>query len=494
MNPFPKKAFQAVKLLAPLFFSATLLAEDSPKNVILILTDDMGTGDFSCYGSKTMSTPNVDRLAAGGMKFTKAYTAGAVCSPTRYGIITGRYPSRGPIKKSGIKFGDPLSIDQSLPTWPAAMKMNGFRTAAIGKWHLGYGKGLAAMPDDFRPGPIDIGFDTHFGVPGNHNDKFHSFAIDGHIPVPERIQKKLGWKQKPIPGLEPIPRIADQVDTRLTREALSFISKAKADEKPFFLYLTYCATHTYITPAARFRGKSKYGLLGDYVTEMDFHVGEVLDHLDALELSDETLIFFSSDNGGQENDVKMGNPKLEFEDESHDVATRFKTAKRVAREAGHKTNGSLRGYKGSVFEGGFRVPLIARWPGQIQANSASDVLISLNDLFATTLALVSQDPPKVGQDSLDQSPNLLGKPVTRPVREDVIMQSGSGALSFRSGDWKLILPNRPKWDSNNVPQYNDGAKAELYDLENDPYEEKDLASEKPAKVEALRKLLTAHYK
>ena len=331
-----ERATKDMKRLITLFFSTVMLTHGSPKNVILILTDDMGIGDFSCYGSQTMSTPNVDRLAAGGMRFTKAYTAGAVCSPTRYGIITGRYPSRGPIKVSGIKFGDPLSIDLSLPTWPAAMKKSGFRTAAIGKWHLGYGKGLASMPDDFRPGPIDLGFDTHFGVPGNHNDMFQCFAIDGHIPVPMDIQKKLGWNQKPIPGLEPIPRIADQVDTRLTQEALSFITKANADEKPFFLYLTYCATHTYITPAAKFRGKSKYGLLGDYIAEMDTHVGEILDHLDSLSLAKDTLIFFSSDNGGQENDVKMGKPNLIFADESHDVVARFATAKRFARESGQQ--------------------------------------------------------------------------------------------------------------------------------------------------------------
>jgi arylsulfatase A-like enzyme len=480
--------------LLPVVLSATLFAEEKPRNVILILTDDMGIGDFSAYGSQTMSTPNVDRLAAEGMRFTKAYTSGSVCSPTRYGIITGRYPSRGPIKSSGLKFGNPLSIDLDLPVWPAAMKAAGFRTAAIGKWHLGYGKGAEFLPDDFRPGPVDLGFDTHFGVPGNHNDKYHCYAIDGHIPVPKDIQKQLGWNQKPVPGLEPIPRIADQVDTRLTREALSFISRAKGDDQPFFLYLTYCATHTYITPAARFRGTSKYGLLGDYIAEMDHHVGEVLDHLESLGLTEETLIFFSSDNGGQENDIKMGKKELQFADESHDVANRFRTAKRFAREAGHKTNGPLRGYKSSLYEGGFRVPLLARWPGKIPANSTCDTMISLNDLFATTLSLVADEMPRVGEDSLDQSPHLLGEDVGSPIRGSVIMQAGSGALSFRSGNWKLVLPERPKWTSGNIPEFRNGGKAELYDLGADPFERSDLAPAQPAKVAELRELLVGHYK
>lgn len=470
--------------------SAGEVPEGQPRNVIIIVADDVGIGDVSCYGSETVKTPNIDRLAKEGLRFRQGYTTCSVCNPTRYSILTGRFPCRSvfrdPKFASNYHQGKfPLTIDPELPIFPRFMKQQGFRTAAIGKWHLGYGETEADYERVMTPGPVDIGFDVHFGVPGNHNDRFERYVVGDSIyrhlsvePGPARVDDSSR-------EVDPVERIDDLVDTTLTQQACDFID-GSADQR-FFLYLTYCATHTHITPRADFRGRSKIGQLGDYMMELDHHVGEIISRLQQHSIADQTLVIFTSDNGGQENDVKGAGKSLTLADESGDVATLAQNAKRVARtEYGHKTNGSLRGYKARIYEGGFRVPLIAHWPERIEAGSETDAVFSLVDLFATVANLVAEHPKSCGMDSIDQSQVLLNPESISP-RKTLVLNAPHGQLAIRQGDWKLLTTKPVTWEGER-PQL-ERVPIALYNLADDPAEVKNLASAKPKKVEQLQSLL-----
>lgn len=458
----------------------------APTNVIIILADDVGIGDVSCYGSPTIDTPSIDRLSREGLTFQQAYTTCSVCNPTRYSIITGRFPFRSPFRDPNFSrsFDNgklPLTIDLDLPTLPAWMRERGFRTAAIGKWHLGYGRTEADFAGVLTPGPVDIGFDVHFGVPCNHNDRFEHYVIGDSIYRPLSVSPGPARVDDPSRTAEPVERIDDLVDTTLTAKACEFID-ASADQ-PFLLYLTYCATHTHITPRADFRGRSRIGQLGDYMMELDHHVGEIVSRLEHHGIADETLLIFTSDNGGQENDVLGAGKSLTLADESGDVATKAQSAKRTARaEYGHKTNGPLRGYKAGIHEGGFRVPLIAWWPTAITAGTDTDAVFSVVDLFATIANLVAENPGSCGVDSIDQSSVLLGQSEIAP-RKLIILNAPNGRLAVRWGDWKLLTSKPVHW-KHDTPIL-DGLPLELYDLSSDPYEANNLAASQPQMVEQL---------
>ncbi|TWU21352.1 sulfatase family protein [Bythopirellula polymerisocia] len=459
----------------------------TPKNVVIIVADDVGTGDVKCYGSETIDTPNIDRLADEGLLMRAAYTTCSVCNPTRYSIMTGRLPFRSPFRdpnfaKSFDKGKFPLSIPLDLPTLPRFMRERGFHTAAIGKWHLGYGETEADYEGVMTPGPVDIGFDVHFGVPGNHNDRFERFVIGDSIYRPLSVEPGPARVDDPTRPAESVERIDDLVDTTLTARACEFIDNSA--ERPFFLYLAYCATHTHITPRADFRGRSRIGQLGDYMMELDHHVGEIIDQLEQQGVTEETLIIFTSDNGGQENDVKEAGSSLTLADETGEVALKARTAKRIARtKYGHKTNGPLRGYKGGIHEGGFRVPCIARWPAGIKAGIETEAAFSLVDLFATIANLVADNPEKCGEDSIDQSAVLLGEN-ENGQRRTTILNAPNGRLAVISGSWKLLTRKPVKWKAD-TPKL-DSLPIELYDLANDPYEKNNLASSRPELIEQLK--------
>ena len=444
-------------------------------NIVFILSDDIGTGDIKCYDEPSkVTTPNIDKLATQGMRFTQAYVPGAVCSPSRYAFITGFYPCRGPLKDDTAKYTSPLTIDTDKLTLPRLLQQQGYSTAHIGKWHLGYGEtGISNWAGEIKPGPLEIGFDYHLGLPTNHSDSFKTYVEDHNLLLLKEGVSEL--PQKLTKSHLTTIRYDDEVDSTLTAKAIEFMKQNR--KEPFFVYLALVAVHTHVTPHAKFRGTSEIGQLGDYINELDYHVGEIMTALEELDLVDNTLLIFSSDNGGQRGDHSSAGKNLDLRDESQDVAMKSKTAKDVARDQfGHRPNGDFNGYKGSNFEGGFRVPFIVRWPGKVAAGSESDQVITLTDMLATTAGLLGQDlPESAGGDSFDLSPVILGKRVDGPIRTSTILQTGKGLLAFRQGDWKLRATKLPKWTGTKAKFPDESF--ELYNLAVDPYEKIDLAEQ-----------------
>ena len=447
---------------------ATAVAEQLP-NIVVIFADDLGYGDVGCYGATKIATPNIDRLAGQGMKFTEAHAAASLCSPSRYGLLTGRSPWRLHKKGNGYR------LEPGQMTIANFLKDSGYKSAAIGKWHLGYGDNWNKPPIS---GPLEVGFDYHFGVPSNHNDSTRVFIEDHDIFGRATGEEyKVIDKGRELPEGVNRPRQEDQVDTMLTEKAVEFIRRNV--DHPFFLYFTPCAPHTHVTPDADFRGTSKAGLYGDHVQELDSHVGTILETLDALGLADNTLVIFTSDNGSTPKDFKGTNKvHLNLADDSNDVRRRFKTAKADAKKLGHVTNGQWRDGKGRAYEGGHRVPFIARWPGQIKPATESPCTINLTDLFATFGGIANQELPEdAAEDSFSLLPVLRGKESQVVGRERVfILGNGKdSSVAVCGGKWKLIVRYGVDQERGH----------ELYDLAQDPGEIDNLATEYPEVVKQL---------
>lgn len=443
-------------------------AGEQRPNVVVIMADDLGYGDVSCYGATKISTPNIDRLASQGMRFTDAHSAASLCSPSRYGLITGRYPWRLHKKGNGYK------IEPGRETIASMFQDRGYRSAAIGKWHLGYGRN---WEKPLSPGPLEAGFDYHFGVPTNHNDKYRAYVENHDFVGLEPGQSLRVVPGQPFPSGLAEPRIEDQVDTTLTQKSLDFIRENA--HRPFFLYFTPCAPHTHVTPAGPFRGSSQAGLFGDYVQELDAHVGQILDTLDELKLADNTLVVFTSDNGSTPKDFKgTQGVVLNLQDETGDIREKFKTAKRDAKALGHITNGPWRDGKGKPYEGGHRVPLIVRWPGRVSPATSSSHTVCLTDLYATAADVVDGViPGDAAEDSISFLPTLLGD--TSPVgqRQYAFIQ-GDGrddAIAVRYRTWKLIASKGE----------NGHAVSKLYDLSIDPGESNDVSDDNPGVVREM---------
>jgi arylsulfatase A len=453
-------------LLAPLA-SAHAAAEPKP-NVVLILADDLGYGDVGCYGATKIRTPHIDRLARDGMRFTDAHAPASVCSPSRYGLLSGRYPWRLHRK------GNDYHLEQDRLNVASMLKSQGYRSAAIGKWHLGYSRDWNHLP---ITGPLEVGFDYHFGVPQNHNDPYRAY-IENHDIVgrkpgePFRIVKGRDFPE----GLAD-PRVDDLVSETLVTKALDFIEQNR--DRPFFLYFTSVIPHTHITPAKRFRGRSAAGLYGDYVEELDDHVGRILASLDRFQLGGRTLVLFTSDNGAATSDFRGSqNVNLNLASEAAGVRAKFKTAKRDARALGHIANGLWCDGKGTPFEGGHRVPFIARWPGEIPAGTVSDETICFTDLLATIAGILDVTlPSDEGGDSFNILPALRGEPRQEPIRRLTVVQGDTkdDALAVRSGPWKLIESKTAAG----------GTRHQLYDLVEDPGEMKNIAAGRPDIVKEI---------
>ncbi|MGJ8696594.1 MAG: sulfatase family protein [Verrucomicrobiaceae bacterium] len=459
-------------LLSLLCLIYTALAADKP-NIIVIYADDLGLGDLSCYGATKISTPNIDRIASEGIKLSDVHAPASLCSPSRYGLLTGHSPWRLHKKGNGYR------VNAERMTIAAFLKGNGYNSAAIGKWHLGYGKDWNTPP---ITGPLEVGFTYHFGVPTNHNDKYRAF-IENH----DLVGRKPGEAYEIVKGEDfprglASPRVEDQVDATLTQKAIAFIEREAATEKPFFLYFAPCAPHTHITPAAQFRGTSQAGLYGDYIQELDSHVGSLLATLEKHQLSENTLVIFTSDNGSTPKDFRgTNNVHLNLADDSGDIRTKFKSAKADAQKMGHVTNGPYRDGKGYPYEGGHRVPFVAKWPGKIAPGTTSANLVNLTDLFATTADILNKDlPENVAEDSLSLLPTLLGQPDAGKNREAIfILGDGKdSSIAVCTGEWKLIV----RYDEARKQSY------ELYNLHQDPGETTELSAKHP---EITQKLATA---
>lgn len=453
-----------ISLLPHLGMSA---AEPTKPSIIVIMADDMGYADIGCFGATKIKTPNIDRLAKEGMKFTDAHTPATVCSPSRYGLMTGRSPWR--LHKTGNGY----SLEPGRTTLASMLKENGYQAAAIGKWHLGYSKDWNKLP---ITGPLEAGFTYHFGVPQNHNDSARCY-IENH----DIVGRKPGEDFRIVPGKDfpeglAEPRVDDQVDATLTKKAVGFIREHA--KKPFLLYFTSCIPHTHVVPAAEFRGTSQCGLLGDAVQELDAHVGEIMKTLDELKLTDSTLVIFTSDNGGSDSDFKgTQNAKLNLTSEAGDVRKNFMKAKADAAKMGHVTNGPWRAGKGSPYEGGHRVPFIARWPGKIQPATTSSYTCCLTDILATAADILGAKlPDNAAEDSFSLLQPFLGKEPT-VTRKGIFVQgdTNDNAIAICTGRWKMIV-SRNK-DNKLVNQ--------LYNLTSDPSEKNDVSSEQPELVKSL---------
>lgn len=469
-----KSAHPVLLLLLFAFLAkpAGVTAAEHP-NILIILADDMGYGDVHKFNPDSkIPTPNIDRLADQGMRFTDAHAPGSVCVPSRYGLMTGRYPFRGTMRpQKGVV------VEPGRMTIASLLKQQGYTTAMVGKWHLGFEGGDAFdYSKALRGGPVDRGFDSFFGLHASTDIPPYFFIKNDHCVAAPTIHIEAhntpGWS--PIQGafwreglIAPGMKL-EEVVPRITSESISFIeqhSKSKKKE-PFFLYTAFTGPHTPWLPLVQYQGRTKVDLYGDFVTEVDDSVGKILKALERQGLSRNTLVFFSSDNGPvwfPENTQKFG----------------------------HAAASIYRGMKGDAWEAGHRMPFIARWPGKIKAGTVSAQTICFTDFMATFAELTGAHLPKdAGEDSFSLLGTLLGKQ-TKPVHETMIITSARGVTAIRQGPWKLIpeLGSGGFTKPSKIKPVAGGPTGQLYRLDKDPSEQDDLWLKEPAKVKELSALL-----
>ncbi len=451
-------------------------------SIVYILADDLGYGDVRCFNPEgKIATPHLDRLAAQGMKFTDAHSGSSVCTPTRYGILTGRYAWRSRLE-SGVLFGySRRLIEPGRLTVPALLKKHGYHTACLGKWHLGMDwplrdGGTARSDADgpkvdygkpIRNGPLAVGFDRFFGISASLDMPPYIYIDNDRtvgLPTVEKTWVRKGLAHRDFEAVDVLPR--------LVREAVGYINERAAavrQGKPFFLYLALPAPHTPIVPTPRWQGKSKLNAYADFVMQTDDGVGQVLAALEKAGLAGNTLVVFTSDNG---------------------CSPAAGIAELVRK--GHRPSERFRGHKADIFEGGHRIPFIARWPGKIKPGTTSRQLTCLTDLMATCAGIVGTKlPADAGEDSVSMLPALLGK-AAGPLREAVVHHSINGSFAIRQGKWKLCLcPGSGGWSEPRPGSKREKAlpRVQLYDLENDAGEKTNVQGEHPEVVARLTALL-----
>ena len=499
-NPYKIRAHYALKIFGLLLISAVLFAcnnfkqsteptEELP-NIVFIMADDMGYGDVGCYNPlSAIPTPNMDKLASEGIMFTDAHSPSAVCSPSRYGLLTGRYSWRTRLKK-GVLLGydeTPL-IEEDRMTLASLLKEKGYTSASIGKWHVGLNwqtKNGYTLQDDLNEsedysgvvreneenidftkpvsgGPLNLGFDYFFGTFGcSTSDPPYAFIENKHtvgIPsvlIPDSLDQLPGV----VKGLMVPDWSEENVDLEFTQKATEFIDRSQKahDKKPFFLYLALSSPHIPFLPPNFAKEKSKEGPRGDLVSVVDWSVGKIMETLDQYNLSKNTLVIVTSDNGPR----KGAN--------------------------GHLSAGNFKGYKGNIWEGGQRVPFIAKWPDHIKKGTISKQIISLTDMVATFSKLTGARATG-GEDSYNVLPAFLGEQVQESDKQVRIFHSYNGTFAIRKGKWKLI-EGEIKGDDTGVSVDTSKTIGELYNLSTDPYETTNLWDSNPQTVLELTKLL-----
>jgi len=488
------KARSAFLLLSLICACPSGLARAGHPNIVFILADDMGYGDVRALNEESrIPTPNLDRLAAEGMTFTDAHTPSSVCTPTRYGLLTGRYCWRSRLKRGVLGGFSPPLIEPDRVTVAGFLKARGYHTGMVGKWHLGMdwarAEGRKGEKVEYtRPvsgGPGSRGFDFSYWIPASLDMPPYVYVKnDRVVEEPTASQARQGFpayirKGVRSPGFRP----ADTLD-HLLGQAAGYIRRraaaAKGDPgkaRPFFLYFALTAPHKPVLPHPRFRGKTDLGPYGDFVVQVDWTVGEVLRVLKETGLEENTLLFFSSDNGSFMF-------RLDGEDARDHVDDPTIQAYRADR---HRANYRFRGTKADIWEGGHRVPFFARCPGRIRAGSRCSRTICLTDLLATCAGITGEKlPGGAGEDSFSLLPLLEGKPLLRP-RPPVIHHSIGGMFSIREGTWKLILGNGS--GGREKPGGKPFARPyQLYDLSGDIGERRNLAGERPETVRRLEEL------
>lgn len=475
-----------------------LVSSSKKPNIVLIYVDDLGYGDISCYGAYRVKTPNIDRLAKEGIRFTEAYSTAATCTPSRYSLLTGQYAWRR--EGTGIAPGDaPLIIPTDVTTLPSMFGQAGYTSGVVGKWHLGLGKDKPDWNGEIKPGPCEIGFDYSFIIPAT-GDRVPCVFVENHRvvgldpgdPIQVNYEEKVGNDPTGLENPELLKVKADRYHSKtivngisrigymnggksarwvdediadvLTKKSVSFIEKNK--NNPFFLYFALHDIHVPRAPHPRFVGKTDMGPRGDAIVQADWCVGQILDTLERLGIADDTLIIFSSDNGPVTNDG--------YEDQA------------LEQIGDHKIAGPLRGGKYSSFEGGTRVPFLLRWPDKVKAGE-SQALVSQIDLIASFAKLTGYKfSPDDAPDSINILPALLGQ--SSEGREYVVQQALGDYLSLRNKSWKYIPPG----DWLKVVRYNETGRDsvdQLYNLAKDIGEVQNLAKELPEVVIRMKKIL-----
>ena len=497
MKPIPTLLAAAILTAAPVLVEA----RDGHPNIVVIMADDLGYGDLSCYGATAVQTPAIDRLAAEGVRFTSGYSSASTCTPTRWSLLTGTYAIRG--KNTGIAPPNgPALIKPGTETLPALLKRAGYRTAVVGKWHLGLGDPAPDWNGELKPGPLEIGFDHCFMLPTT-NDRVPQVFVEGHRvrnldpadplwigskpPSPDhptgvshRKDLKLDWSHGHNETIHNgISRIGfytggekarfrdEDLADAFTAEARRWIEANK--DHPFFLFFASPDIHVPRIAHERFQGKTPLGPRGDVIVQFDWCVGEIVKAIDDLGLKEETLIVLCSDNG----------PVLDdgYKDDA------------VERLGEHRPSGPFSGGKYGVFEGGTRTPFITRWPGRIQPG-VSDAIVCTIDFAASFAALAGQPlPDDVCLDSFNVLPALLGEKGARG--RDHLLQQGNddSVLGLREGNWKLmrlLKPWKPQATVTVDPAPAPSGSWALYDLSKDPGERREVTAEHPEQVRRLR--------
>ncbi len=446
-------------------------AQRDKPNIIYILADDMGYGDVSCYDPKfnRVPTPNIDRLAEQGISFTNAHATSSLCTPSRYSILTGRYAWRTRLQRGVLMEWDEPLIAQGRPTVADLLKKQGYNTACVGKWHLGlewrHRNGEPAFDEPFRGGPLDRGFDSYFGVDVPNFPPYAWIEGDrvlGSTSAYYDRDKELSLNH---PGVGVPDWPFNEVLTTITEKAVASIEARARQQAPFFLYFALTTPHEPIAPSKRFKGKSGISGVADLIMETDWAVGEVMRALDEQKISDNTLIIFTTDNG-------------------HCPYTDLEPFKRV----GHRVSGPLRGYKADIWEGGHRVPFVARWPNKISAASTCHELMSLADFMSTCAAITGAEmPDDAGEDSINALSLLLGS--DKSTRESAVFHSGNGLFSILKDNWKLSLcpDSGGLWNPEKLPD--NLPSVQLHDLSKDIGERTNLQAEYPETVNELTECL-----
>ena len=456
-----------------------LVGQNQKPNIVFILADDFGYGSLNSYGAEKdlLRTPHIDNLAEAGMRFTHAHTPASICTPTRYGFLTGRYPWRSPLKFGVTDPNGALLPDPERVTVADILKDKGYNTAAIGKWHLGYGN---VQPCDFTgkltPGPLDLGFDYHFAVPQNHGDYWGVYVENDEI-YGLRSKKSQPYSRTyygpQYLGFDAPQRVNKDVMGELTDKSIDWLKQQSADT-PFFLYFAAVAVHRPITPSDYMRGMSNCGPYGDFIQDVDLSVGRIIETLNYLNLDENTIIIFSSDNGGVVDEKNSKSPEAQ------------------AVEYGLKINGDLKGRKHTIWEGGTNVPLIVSWPSKVAQSSVSNDLVNLIDIFATVSEITGDGLPankEVAPDSFSFLPSLLKKENKHP-RTSMVTADVKGMHAVRLGNWKYIDPTPPKDYPQKKMNRFKNEKPQLYNLKDDPGEEVNLIEKYPEKAKELLAELT----
>jgi arylsulfatase A-like enzyme len=469
--------FRALPIV--LLFACALPGSDhGPRrpHIVVILADDLGQGDLGCYNRDSkIPTPHMDRLAAEGTRFTDAHSPSAVCSPTRYGLLTGRYAWRTRLKSGVLNGRSRALIEEGRPTIASVLGERGYQSHVVGKWHLGLGD---KQPTDYSkpltPGPLEVGFDHAFLFPASLDMEPYVYVVDHDaVSAPtedikgsaHRRQKGGGfWREgKASPGWDMhavLPKLAEEACARITAHA------ERSEEDSLFLYLPLTAPHTPWLPTEEWSGKTSISHYGDFVAQVDGVVGQVMSALEKSGMAENTLLVVTSDNGSHW-------PISDIE------------------RWGHDANNGLRGQKADIHEGGHRIPFLVRWSDRVPSGEESDELICLTDLYATIAAITGGVPETGGEDSFDLSALLLGERADKPVRDQIVHHSLRGMFAIRQGPWKLIMERgsggftRPA----SVKPKEDEPTGQLYNLKRDPAETQNVWEDNPEVVARLGALL-----